>query len=210
MMRAPALARFAGVALLAIAVSGCVSLLPKSKPAHLYRFGQPVSGAALEAPLGTVSVLRTVATFQREAAGDRILTLTNGKAAYVADTRWVAPAVALWDEAVLAAFDADAGRVRLVSRGEPSPAEYILRLDVRNFEAHYEHGPKAPPTAVIRVRAFMTHGTDRTKLVEKIFETRATAGDNRVSAIVAAYDKAVAEVLLQVVAWTNEQAQPTT
>jgi cholesterol transport system auxiliary component len=208
MIRATPLLRLAGVAALAIALSGCVSLLPKSKPAHLYRFGQPVSAAALEAPTGTVGVFRTNATFQREAAGDRLLTITNGKAAYVAETRWVAPAAVLWDEAVVAAFDADPGHVRIVSRGEPASAAYILRLDVRNFETRYDQGPKAAPEVVVRARALLVPSKGGTAVAEKIFEKRARAGDNRVSAIVPAYDKAVGDILAEIVTWTNEQAKP--
>ncbi|HKP78690.1 MAG TPA: ABC transporter, partial [Phenylobacterium sp.] len=156
MMRSSALLRLAAVGLSALALSACVSLLPKTKPAHLYRFGQPVSAAAISAPVGTVGVFRTNASFQREAAGDRLLTITNGKAAYVAATRWVAPAAVLWDEAVVAAFDADEGHVRLIARGEPASAPYVLRLDVRNFEAQYDQGPKVPPVVVVRVRAAVT------------------------------------------------------
>ncbi|MBL8771816.1 MAG: membrane integrity-associated transporter subunit PqiC [Phenylobacterium sp.] len=198
----------AALAVTALTLGGCVSLLPKSKPAHLYRFGQPLAAEAVTAPQGSVGVLRASATFQREAAGDRLLTITNGKAAYVAETRWVAPATVLWDEAVLAAFDADPGPVRILSRGEPASAAYVLRLDVRNFETHYTAGPKAAPTVIVRVRAAITRGTDREMVREQIFEKRVPAADNRVTAIVAAYDRAVAEVLREVVAWTNAQAQP--
>jgi len=207
-MRPAALLRLAAVTASALALTACVSLLPKTKPAHLYRFGQAVAAKDVEAATGTVGVFRTNATFQRESAGDRLLTLTDGKAAYVAETRWVAPAAVLWDEAVVAAFDADPGHVRLIARGEPGVAAYILRLDVRNFEAHYEHGPKAAPTIVVRARAALTGGTDRGLVGEKLFEKRVSASDNRVTAIVPAYDRAVREVLDEVVAWTNENAKP--
>lgn len=207
--RSSTLLRLAAVGASALALSACVSLLPKSKPAHLYRFGQPVAAEAVDATVGDVGVLRTSATFQREAAGDRLLTFTNGKAAYVADTRWVAPAAVLWEEAVVAAFDADGGPVRLVARGEPAPAPYVLRLDVRNFETHYDNGPKAAPLVVVRVRAAMTGVTNRGLVGEKLFEKRVRAADNRVTAIVPAYDKAVGDLLTEVVAWTNANAKPT-
>jgi cholesterol transport system auxiliary component len=208
MMRSSPLLRLAAVGASALALSACVSLLPKTKPAHLYRFGQPVSAAAVDAPMGTIGVFRTIASFLREAAGDRLLTITNGKAAYVAETRWVAPAAVLWDEAVVAAFDADDGHVRLIARGEPASASYVLRLDVRNFEAQYDQGPKAPPVVVVRVRGAVTSTQGGGLIAEKLFEKRIRAGDNRVTAIVPAYDRAVAEVLSDIVAWTNEQAKP--
>ncbi|MBW8813978.1 MAG: membrane integrity-associated transporter subunit PqiC [Caulobacterales bacterium] len=199
--------RLALLACAALSLSGCISLLPKSKPAHLYRFGEPVAAAAPDMPARTVGVFRSNGAFQRESAGDRLLTVDGGKVAYIAQTRWAAPATVLWDEAVLAAFDADPGPVRLISRGEPASAAYVLRLDVRNFEARYDHGPKAAPTVLVRVRAAMTRGTDK-QLAEKIFEASVPARDNRVGAIVPAYDKAVGEVLKAIVAWTNQQAAP--
>ncbi|PZQ58161.1 MAG: ABC transporter [Phenylobacterium zucineum] len=208
MIRTSSLLRLAGIAATALALSGCVSLLPKTKPAHLYRFGQPLAAEAITAPQGTVGVFRAASIFQRESAGDRLLTITDGKAAYVAETRWVAPAAILWDEAVLAAFDADHGPVRVISRGEPASADYALRLDVRNFEAVYEHGAKAAPTVVVRVRAAITGGKDRSLISDKIFEKRVKAADNRVGAIVPAYDRAVAEILAEVVEWTTDQAKP--
>ena len=206
--RAAPMFRLIGLGASAPALSACISLLPKSKPAHLYRFGQPAGDEAVTAATGQIGVFRTNATFQRESAGDQILTVDGGKVAYLAETRWVAPASVLWDEAVLAAFDADPGPVRLISRGEPAAAAYVLRLDVRNFEARYANGPKLAPTVVVRVRAAMTRGTDRGLVAERIFEKQTPAVDNRVGAIVSAYDRAVAEVLEDIVAWTTEQAKP--
>ena len=211
MTRTTALLRVAVVGACVLALSGCISLLPKTKASQLYRFGQATNaGASSPMVPGQVGVLRAGGLFQREAAGDRILTVTDGKVAYIAETRWVAPAAVLWDEAVLAAFDADPGPVRLVSRGEPASVAYVLRLDVRNFEARYDHGAKAAPTVVVRVRGAITLGVDRSTVAERIFEKQVTASDNRVGAIVPAYDRAVAEVLKEIVAWTTEQskAQP--
>src|SRR5205814_854372 len=117
--------------------------------AHLYRFGSAQTAApAPAAPAGRVGVFQTSSAFQHESAGDRLLTVTGGEVAYIADTRWVAPAAVLWDEALLNAFDADPGPARIVSRGEPASATYVLRVDVRNFEAHYDNGPKAAPTVL--------------------------------------------------------------
>ena len=120
----------------------------------------------------------------------------------------MAPAVVLWDAAVLSAFDADPGPARLISRGEAGKVDYVLRLDVRNFETRYDQGPKAAPTVVVRVRASLTSGANRTLTGERLFEAQVTAADNRVSEIIPAYDRAVAEALKEIVAWTNATAVP--
>jgi cholesterol transport system auxiliary component len=196
--RPSALLRLAAVALLAAGLSGCISLLPKSKPAQLYRFGL----AAGEAPASprAIGVYRANGAFQRESAGDRILTITGERAAYIAQARWVAPAEVLFDEALATAFDTGGGRVRLVTRGEPARSDYALRVDVRDFETRYDG---ATPRVVIRLRALLTRDQNRAVVGEQIFEATVPASENRVSAIVAAYDKALQAVLGQLVGWTN-------
>lgn len=188
--------------LLALGLSGCISLVPKTKPAQLYRFGVPT----VEAPARTdpVGVFRVRGQFQREAAGDRILTVTGERAAYIARSRWVAPAEVLFDEAVAAAFDSAPGRVRLVLRGEPARAAYMLRLDVRNFETVYDE--QENPVVLVRVRASLAGGPNRSPIADRLFEARVPAERNRVSAIVVAYNDAVAKVLSDIVGWTNSSA----
>jgi cholesterol transport system auxiliary component len=169
----------------------------------LYRYGlaAPAGVAAPAAAAGpTVGVLRAGGRFQREAAGDRILTLTGSRAAYIARARWVAPAEVLFEEAVTDAFDAAGGRVRLVSRGEPAKADYALRLDVRDFETRYDDGR---PTVLVRVRAELLHDANRSEVSERLFEARVPAGRNRVGAIVGAYGEAVRQVLKDLVPWVE-------
>ena len=204
-LRLPNLFRLIGVGACALALSGCISLLPKTKPSQLYRFGQSAAASAPGPVGGTVGVFLSNGSFPNEAAGDRILTITGGKAAFVAQSRWVAPAGVLFNAAVANAFDADTGRIRLISRGQQAKIGYALRLDVRNFETRYDAGPEAAPTVVVRVRAVLT-SADLSKTAEQIFEVSTRAGDNRVGAIVSAYDKSLADVLGQVVAWTNANA----
>jgi cholesterol transport system auxiliary component len=200
--RAPARLRLATAAALALGLSACVSLLPKEKVSTLYRFGDhpPAAAPSAQATTGArVGVVRATGQFQREASGDRILTITDSKAAYIARARWVAPAEVLFDEAVLGAFDASPGPVRLIARGEPAKADYVLRLDMRNFETHYAGGN---PTVLVRVRAVLLRDS-RTAVSERIFEVQIPAGDNRVGAIVAAYDRAVGQVLKDIVPWVE-------
>ncbi|CAN7263545.1 ABC-type transport auxiliary lipoprotein family protein [Phenylobacterium sp. LjRoot225] len=199
-MTRPALLKLAFAGLLAFSLSGCISLLPKVKASQLYRFGVPVAEAP-DRP-DAIGVFRAGGLFQREAAGDRILTITGDRASYIAETRWVAPSEALFDEAVSAAFDSAPGRVRLIPRGEPAHANLALRLDVRNFETRYGEG--RDPVVLIRIRAVLVR--DRAAVAERIFEARAPAERNRVAAIVAAYNTALGKVLGDIVAWTNSSA----
>jgi cholesterol transport system auxiliary component len=194
--------RLLALAACAAALSGCISLLPKSKPAQLYSF-VPAPAAAAPTRSTAVAVFRTNGSFQDESADDRLLTVSGGKVAYIAQTRWVSPAAVLFDQAVSQAFDASP--VRLIARGQQGKFAYGLRLDVRNFEARYDNGEKAAPTIVVRVHAALNKA-DQTLAGEQIFEARVTASDNRVTAIVPAYEKAMKEVIGKLIAWTEATA----
>lgn len=196
--------RIGAAALLALSLSACISLFPKAKPSQLYRFdGTPPSAEqSAGRPSARYGVVKTGGTFVSAASGDRILSVTGSQAAYIAESRWVSPAVTLFDEALARAFDVNAGAARLVTRGEAARADYALRVDVTRFETVYDQGPKAAPMVVVALRLSLTK-SDRTLVASDLIEAQARAGDNRVSAIVEAYDKAVGEALNGLVAWTN-------
>jgi cholesterol transport system auxiliary component len=198
-----ALLRVATIGACALALSGCISLLPKSKPAQLYRFGAVPAAAPKPAKPNAVAVFRANGSFQGESSDDRILTITGGKAAYIAESRWVAPAEILFNEAVANAFDGSP--IRLIARGQFGRPAYSLRTDVRTFEVRYDSGPNAAPTVVVRLHAALTKA-DQTSVGEQDFEARAPATDNRVGEIVAAYNKAVADVVGKLVTWTETAA----
>lgn len=189
-------------AALALSVSGCVSLLPKAEPAQLYRFE-----ASVPAPAGLMdarfTVLKAPTSFARAAAGDGILTFTNGEAAYIGGARWVSPASVLFDEQVMRAFQDIGGPARLIGRGEIARSDSYLKLDVRTFETRYDQSPKAAPKVVIEISASLTRN-DQTLVGTRTFQGEARAGDNRVGPIVQAYDQALSQALAELVRWVNQ------
>jgi len=204
------LIKTAGIALIAVSLSGCVSLLPKAKEAQTYRFGgvgQAASSATQATAAGAFGVLKAPTGFVRAGAGDQLLTvLPGGETAYIAQARWISPAQVLFDEALERKFDADPGPARLIARGEVGKAELVLKLDVRAFEAYYPNGPDTVPTVRVEVRTLITRNLDRSLVSDQLLTANVPADDNRISAISAAYDKAVGDVLAQVVAATNAAA----
>ena len=147
-------------------------------------------------------VLKSTTDFVAAAASDKILTVTRGEAAYIKDARWVSPASVLFDEAVDRTFQGSTGRARLITRGEVAKADYVLKLDVRTFEARYP-GPKLAPEVVVETRAMLTRNDNRELVAEEVFTSRVQAGENRVGSIVAAYDQATEEVISDIYAWVN-------
>jgi len=195
--------RGVAVAAAALTLTGCISVFPKAEPVGLYRFGVEPVAAAKGPPGALFGVLKTPTVFTRASAGDRLLTITNGEAAYIASARWVSPAIVLFDEAVARAFEADPGRARLIGRGEVAKADLVLRMEVRSFEVVYVNGPKAAPEVLVQVRGVINRNNDRALVGDQVFEARVKASSNRVSSIVEAYDSATAKVLTDVTSWVS-------
>ncbi|WP_296816958.1 ABC-type transport auxiliary lipoprotein family protein [Brevundimonas sp.] len=192
--------RALAVTLVGVLASAC-ALLSSPDPVQLYRFGAmdpPASGGGQN----RAAVVLAPIEFPSGAEDDRILTSLGGEVAYLAGARWISPADDLYQAALEAAFLSQAGRVRLADRLEVPRADVTLDLDLMSFEARYVNGPEAAPTVVLAGRARLM-GPDRSILAERIFRAEQPAGENRVSAIVAAFDAATGEFNRQVVSWVD-------
>jgi cholesterol transport system auxiliary component len=102
------------------------------------------------------------------------------------------------------AFETQGKHVRILHRGDVGAAVAVLRLDVGDFEARYET-PGAAPNVVVSLRANLTR-PGGALIAGQTFTSRQPASDNRIAPIVAAYDRAVIDVLTQVVAWSDANA----
>lgn len=198
--------RLAIIALLGAAslTAGCVTVFPKTEPAQLYRFGLddvPGSETVAGAPVG---VILAPVEFDRAAQTDAILTMTGGQAAYIAGSRWVAPASILFDDTLDEAFRG--GPVLLLTRGELGQAQHTLRLQVRRFEADYA-GPGAAPAVLIEIDADLVRNDTRALVAQHRFTASATASDNRVGAIVEAFNSALAQTLPPLTVWTAQMVK---
>ncbi|OYX29873.1 MAG: hypothetical protein B7Y99_12495 [Caulobacterales bacterium 32-69-10] len=194
--------------ILAIALSGCVSVFPKSEPSQLYSFGNRIDAqpapAAPHNP-GARGILLGAITFPRAATGDNLLSVTGTERAYIAAARWVAPAQVLFREAIERSFDRTARATRLINRGEAARIDMTLRIDVHDFVVLYPNGPETIPTVAVSMQARLT-GNGGQLLDERDFDYRQPATENRVSAIVDAFDTATAKAMGDVVAWSDQTA----
>jgi len=186
------------------ALTGC-ALLSSPDPVAMYRFGD------LDPPPTSVRADRTVVvlnpiSFPEGAGGDRILTATGGRVAYLAGARWVGPSEQLYRSALEAEF-LRSGRAVSVSERREAPRNGLgLNLDISSFEARYLDGEDAPPTVVIAGRARII-GPDRAVHAERTFTVRQVASANRVSSVVDAFDAATADFNRELVTWVDASAR---
>ena len=92
----------------------------------------------------------------------------------------------------------------------------MLQVTVTTFEARYA-APGATPEVVVTARAQLRSTPERQagggairpeqgRSVERVFTVTQPAGENRVSAIVAAFDTATRDINTQIADWTIQSA----
>lgn len=197
--------RLTAVGLAASALGGC-ALLSSPDPVQTYRFGgpAPMSSQTIGTDVTTLALRRI--EFPEAVESDRLLGVTGAETAYIAGARWVSPARDLYLESLENAFAGQARTVRLVGPREAVRSGRSLDIDMRAFEARYA-APDTPPTVVITARVRVSTLPARTVAAERLFTVEQPASENRVSAIVEAFDIATRDMNTQIVAWTEANAR---
>lgn len=193
----------AGLATLILA--GCITLLPDTQPAQLYRFTpDPGTLGAIPSTEGRTPLIRAGGNFHPAAAGDRILTAEGAQAAYLANARWTQSASVLFDQALVAAFAASNGPARLITPGELGRPAFGLRVDVSRFEADYDRGARAAPEVRVDLHIVVTRLKDQKVVREQSFSVSRRASENRGEAIAEAFRDSVSEALGAIITTANE------
>jgi len=193
-----------GLTAAAMLLGGC-ALLSTPDPVQLYRFGPLDSPYVGERNTASVQVSLRRIEFPEAVAGQRILSVTGNEAAYLAGARWVSDADELYTQSLEMAFGSGGSGVRLIGGRELTRAEAGLDVDITTFETRYA-ARGAVPSVVISARARLLAMPERTVVSEQIFSVSQPASDNRLGAIVSAYDSATQDLNQQIVTWVEANA----
>lgn len=135
---------------------------------------------------------------------DRIAALyPDGKLDYFAGARWSGPVDEVVQDLVLQAFR---GRFRNVGTDTSAfNAGYWLEIEVVDFQAEYDASrPGGAPIVHVHLLARVGNAGDRRMLGNFESDTRQPAADNRLTAVVAAYDAAANRALGEIVEPTTK------
>jgi cholesterol transport system auxiliary component len=192
---------------LALQIAGCTGSLFQSKapPPAVYRLS-----AQLEPPAAAV-VAADLAVQKPHAraglGGARIAVLyPDRRLDYFAGARWSGPLDEVVQDLAVQAFRSSA-RLRNVSTAESAFASgYWLEIEIADFQAEYPvaccPAAAAAPTVNVHLMARIGGAGDRQVVGSFEVGARRTAADNRLSAIIDAYERAVDAALAELVADT--------
>lgn len=189
----------------ALALSGCITLLPETGSSALYRLSNhvPVQGEINhDAP--AVRVTRPVAA--RALANDRVaLDTGNGSLAYMAGATWVSAAPVLVQELIIDTFDRRSTALVAARPDEGVTTRWDLRLELRRFEAVYDQGSGAAPRVDVTIRARLIDAANREVSSVRTFEVSQRAEGNRQPLIIDAFSRATSDLSRELVDWASER-----
>ena len=167
--------------------------------------GDGVNAGAVPRPMAALQVL--LPRVQPGLDTDRIaLASADHRLDYFAASRW-SDTLPLVIEAALVESLRGGGRFEAVHDSvAPFHADYVLQVEVRNFEAQYAGAvssggiaaASAAPTAIVRLECTLGRRLDRSLISTFVVDSRVDAAANRVTAIVDALARASQSALREV------------
>jgi cholesterol transport system auxiliary component len=185
----------------ALALAGCASLFVATPPGNLYRLA-----AANDFPsnLPDVGAQMLVDLPEAPAAIDtnRIaLSKSPLSLDYYADSVWTDRVPDVLENLLVASFE-DSRAITAIGRGSSGlRADFILRTEIRHFEAVYDAAGD-PPRVWVTIIARLVAMPQRRIIAQGRFEQRAPAAADNVPAVVAAFNTATDTALRAIVLWT--------
>jgi cholesterol transport system auxiliary component len=186
--------------LLGLATGGCSSLLRSdAPPVQVYTLraaAAPAADAADSHPAVAASV-RVAHPLAAPGLGSAqiVLLQPDHRMSVYAASAWAADAPALIEALATQTLRA-AGEWSSVADAEsPFPADYLLQISIRRFDADYSAGSAAPPTVHVALDCTLGAEEGRTVIASFVAEGSAVAGANKLSEVVAAFQQATDQAL---------------
>jgi cholesterol transport system auxiliary component len=211
---------FACAALCAALLSaGCTGLFKSSAaPEQLYylRATAPAAstgGVTLPVGAPTIRILTPLTAPGLETTHIMLVQADNRMSVYTA-SRWPGTVPEVVEALAAQTLRASGAWSAVMDSGSPFPADYLLRLSVRRFEADYSAG--TPPTVYVVLDCGVGRRAGRDLIAAFSVSGSATASADRMSAVVAAFEQAANAALAQLAQQTQTlvsadvQAHPAT
>jgi cholesterol transport system auxiliary component len=186
--------------LLALGVAGCSSLLHSdAPPVQVYTLraaAAPAAGSADPRPAATASlrVAHPLAGPGLDTSQIVLLQPDHRMNVYAASA-WAADTPALIGSLATQALRASGEWSSVQDADSPFPARYLLQISIRRFDADYLAGARTPPTVHVTLQCTLGSEDARKVLASFVAAGSSPAAANRLSAVVAAFQRATDEAL---------------
>ena len=192
--------------LIGLTLAACVGSLFKNKiaPPTMYALSATPKSALDDPPGAAASNAVDLAVLKpRVRTGldtDRIAALyPDRRMDYFADVRWTGPLDEVLQDLAVQEFHANAALRNVSADASVFASTYWLEIEVIDFQAEYPPAGGAPTVHVL-LQARLGNSADRRVLARFEPEVREAAADNRMSAIVNAYNRAADKALAEIAA----------
>ncbi|MFS2318305.1 ABC-type transport auxiliary lipoprotein family protein [Maricaulis sp. D1M11] len=194
--------------LAALSVSACVSVLPEAEPVDIYRLSppQPVEWSGDDWTVVRVDLPQA----PRALANDHIAVIGETRSiAYLAGARWINTTPRMIQTLIVETLDSDATPLVPARPEDAVQTDFILRMDLREFEAVYDQGANRAPLVTVRIAARLMRSDDRSFVGGRVFTSTSRADGNSAGAIVRAFDQSSHEAANELAGWMAQHAMDT-
>jgi cholesterol transport system auxiliary component len=185
----------------ALALTGCASLLGLGSAPHLYRvtskstypanLPHPAEQLLVDVPLAPAGLDTSRIALSRSAVSID----------YFADSAWTDRVPLLVQTALFESFE-NGKAITVIDRESVGlRADFILETEIRHFEAVYD-SPNGAPNIWVAINARLVDPSGRDVVANASFERRKQAPGNDIPKIVLAFDEALGGVMEDIVLWT--------
>ena len=186
---------------MALAVTGCASLLGLSPAPHLYRVTLK-STYPVNLPHLSGQLLVDVPSAPAGLDTARIaLSRSAVSIDYFADSEWIDRVPLMVQTALLDSFESSGAITAIDREAIGLRADLILKTDIRHFEALYDSRDR-PPEVWVEISARLVDPSGRDVVAHASFERRKQAQGSDIAQIVPAFDDALGGVMEDIVGWT--------
>lgn len=181
--------------LLAIALPGCSSVLHSDSPpiqVYTLRAGAMPAGAAADPDPAPSASLRVAHPHAGPGLGTSqiVLLQPDHRLNVYAASAWAADAPALIESLATQTLRASGDWSTVEDAESPFPSRYLLQISIRRFDADYSAGSGVPPTVHVTLDCTLGSEGGRRILASFVAAGSAAAGANRLSEVVAAFQRA--------------------
>jgi cholesterol transport system auxiliary component len=186
---------------IALALTGCASVLGLGPAPHLYRV-TPKSTHQANLPHPAVQLLVDVPSAPAGLDTSRIaLSRSAVSIDYFADSAWTDRVPLLVQTALLESFENSKAITAIDRESVGLRADFILNTEIRHFEAVYD-SPDGTPNVWVAINARLVDPSGRDIVAQASFESRTPAQGSDIPQIVLAFDEALGGVMAEIVLWT--------